>query len=229
MAIGVLSHAKAGSADGDTVTAGPINTVGAHQIVVVVAQSTVVPILTDSEGNVWNDTITEFVGEGLFIGTYFIDPEDPFLTSAAHTFTATDAGGKPSICVAAFVGAKAPDQVTHNEDTGVEELALTPITPSADGALITTGIALDTFTADSIGIFPDISITDYVNPTATALGCALGWFEQPAAAAFTSTWNWTTAAVAINQAISFLAFGAAAGGAALRRNVCTWGRRTRGR
>lgn len=227
MPISVIANDGAGSANGNSVTLGPIDTRGARQIIVVAAQSAVAPGLVDSEGNTWNDTITEYAGGGLFVALYFINLEDPVLTSETHTFTVTDVGGNPAACVAAFAGAKAVDQTVNNSDTAVEELGFEGITPTANGALVVAGLSLSAGSA--IAIAPEFAITDSVAAGASNLAVALAWFEQAVAGEVAATWTWTGAANAVTQVLSFLPFVVEGGSAALRRNVCTWGRRTRGR
>lgn len=142
MAIGLVANDGAGSADGNSVTVGPINTLAADAIFVAAVQDQSESLLTDSEGNTWA-LFTAFPAE-VELNVLIYYTTGVLLKSATHTFTITDPGNDPSACVAAFVGVTStPDEQTESSGANVEELAIAPITPAVNGSLILSAVALE--------------------------------------------------------------------------------------
>jgi hypothetical protein len=140
MAWSRIGGAKAGSADGDSVTTVAFDTSGADFLVVVLGQESAVATcaITDSKGNAWN-ALTEQV-EGSGKGVLFWSR--PTSVGSGHTFTATQAGSKPAICVDAWSGSRSSpfDQQNgaHSGAAGTD-LQTGSLTPTSVNALIIAG------------------------------------------------------------------------------------------
>src|SRR5262245_31953689 len=105
MAFARIAGAKAGSADGHSVTTGAIDTTGATLLILVVGQESAVAdcAISDSKGNTWN-ALTEQV-EGAGRGAIYWSR--PTSVGSGHTFTAEQTNSFPAICVEAWSGAHA--------------------------------------------------------------------------------------------------------------------------
>lgn len=183
MAIALVAHAGAASANSSTATTAGIDTTGANLLVASIAfidfgGSNVV---TDSNGNTWT-ALTEFGGSGASRAEkmfYCVNPT----VGAGHTFTGS--APFPSVCVAAFSGA---DSTPFDQESGaVGSVQPGSITPAGDNELFVTGIACTD--AGTQTIDQGFSVTDSVGNGANNIGCALAYLIQTTGAAQNPSWN----------------------------------------
>ena len=175
-------------------TTSSINTTGSNLIVIFTAEySAPVQAPTDSNSNTWTP-LTEYNGVERIRGYYVLSPT----VGSGHTFTNNNATNS-LFAVAAYSGVASFDQ-----ESGSGTNVPGSITPSADNALLLTGLACGlgaTHTIDSgFTVFED-----------TASVGALGELIQTSAAAANPTWTNPGGDLATAMA-SFLALSSGDGG-----------------
>ncbi|HEX7769696.1 MAG TPA: hypothetical protein VF422_06670 [Dokdonella sp.] len=187
-----ITGAKAGSADGDTVTTSGINTAGADLLVAIVAQESAVAdaAFSDSKGNTW----TKLTGQTESPGKSVLYWCRPTSVGSGHTFTATQSSSRPSVCVEAWSGsATSPfDQQNgaHSSDGGAT-LATGSVTPTQDNELVIAGAAARGQTVSSID--GGFTLANSQAGSATNDGAAIAYLVQTSATAANPTWTFGTA------------------------------------
>jgi hypothetical protein len=181
-----------GSADGSNVTTDPIDTTGAAFIAIAVGLGNFAAMgtLSDSEGN-------SFAGEGGYSGGnnsvewfVFALPN----VSAAHTFTLTTAGKRPTLGVVALDNITATRIDTGAQSNGASSSTSPALTPLAADEVLLSALMFDN--ADTVAVGAPMTIlqqTPWVSGQCTAL--AIAWGEAPSAVPLTVTWTWTNACV----------------------------------
>ena len=193
MAYAHIASVSAVSVAGSSITTAGIDTTGADLLLAWVANETGLggATLSDSKGNSWTalTTVTESPEEGIL---YYSKPTS---VGAAHTFTATAAGGaKPSIAVSSFSGsASAPlDQQNSSSSAAAgTTLATGSVTPTEAAELVITGWACRA-QGGALSIDGGFTIgtqTDGDGVNNQTIG--LAYLIQTAAAAAAPTWTST--------------------------------------
>lgn len=192
MAYASIAHVSAVSVAGNTIVTAGIDTTGANLLLAWVANETGFggAALTDSKGNTWTatTTITESPEEGIL---YYSIPSS---VGAAHTFTATATGARPSIAVSAFSGSSAQplDQQASNSSAAAGTTLTTgSITPTEAHELVAACYATrsQSGTLSIDGGFTIGSQTDGDGANNQSIGIA--YLIQTAAAAANPTWTST--------------------------------------
>jgi len=215
MAYALVTNVAAGSANGTSVTTGGVDTTGADLIVIVVGGGSSVAVApTDSKSNTWTALTISKVDSGERCSMFYCSAP---VVGAAHTFSIpVTASSLPSICVAAFSGANTSGPLDLQEQDqawlptpGTNDLTVGDITPSADGALVVSGVAANvanTWTVESVGGGGGLAatITDQVARNANHIGSVLAYYIYPGApAASRVVWNTDTATSAAGAIASF--------------------------
>lgn len=194
MAISLLSHTIAGSANLNNVTTGAISTTGASLLVVIVSESAESPVaaaLTDSSSNTWTRLTTQSTGVAVASAIFYVLAPT---TSGSHTFTYTHTGFAPSIAVLAFSGV---DTAGFDSQSGAigdgTQTTQQPgsITPTGSSDVFITGIAWGA--SRTMAIDSSFTITDQIDYLAAGDNLALGAAYKISSVAENPTWSWTTA------------------------------------
>lgn len=209
MAIALVTHTLAQSADTNTVTTSSIDTTGADLLVVAVTWSTggTFTNLTDSKTNTWTQ-LTAKTASG--VSTSFFYAKNATVGSG-HTFSANGTAFFPSIAVAAFSGSDltAPVDVENGGTTASgTSLATGSVTPGQDNELVifACGDAWTGTIAVDVG-----SITDQAAIVGgTAFALAMAYQIQTTATARNPSWSWSPAARAEAVIATFKAAAVAA-------------------
>ena len=168
-------------------TTSSIDTTGATLIVINQSGYNQVGSISDSKGNTWTALTQRSTGNTYQRMYYCVDP----IVGTGHTFTVTG-GADGSLQVAAFSGISASGFDVGAGGTGSTVTTGQPgsVTPSANGSLIVSGIALlnaASGTACLAGIDSDFKIIVRDPTTGSSSGTILGALaflvEQPASAA----------------------------------------------
>lgn len=200
-----IANVKAGSGDGNSVTTSGVgvDTTGADLIVLVVSQESGVADVTvsDSGSNVWTQLTEQVEGAGR-AAIYYTRPTS---LGAGHTFTASQAGSSPGICVEAWRGSRfSPfdqENGAHNSDAGAT-IATGSITPTVDGCLVIAAAASRGQSADSLD--GGFTLGNTQAPGASNDAAAIAYLVQVAAAAANPTWTFSAAGgVKIGMIASF--------------------------
>ncbi len=188
MAIALVANTGAGSSDSSNVTTSAIGTTGANLIVVGVAGYTsFAATLTDNKGNTWTALTARTGAVCRSVIWYCSNPT----VGSGHTFSLTSGGGVPSLCVAAFSGAKATSPYEAESGSSIATgTSLQPgsLTPSENGELLVTELSLvfdETPTINS-----SFTITNHTTKDANHYSSTLAYRVQSTAAAINPTWSW---------------------------------------
>ncbi len=199
MPVALVAHTVDGSSDGTNLTGTAIDTRAASLIVLVVsslAGHTVVP--TDSASNpVWTP-LTAQVSTTRVQLYYCVNP----LTSATHTFSASQSGGRPSIAVLAFSGGTLPFDL-QNGATGSTPLSTGTLTPSKVNALIVAGAGTPSSSAIA-SIDGGFTLRDSIGVSGTNHeGVASAYLIQTSIAAANPAFTGNTVDTAVIASFSF--------------------------
>lgn len=193
MAYSVIGHVTAGSATGNSVTTGALNTTGADLLVLVLGQESAAALCTisDSKGNTWNQLTVQT--ESPVKGAIFWSR--PTSVGSGHTFTATGSSASPAIAVSAFAGARlvSPfDQENGSHSSIGSTIATGSVTPTEDNELVIAGFAGRGGSGAIVSI--DSSFTLGASTTAGAANDTAGiaYKIQTTAAAVNPTWTVTS-------------------------------------
>ncbi|MBE3135528.1 MAG: hypothetical protein IMZ55_18830 [Acidobacteria bacterium] len=179
------------------VTTDAIDTTGATLIVIAVGDraEVVIPVITDSKSNVWQQ-LTEQKDAYARAALFYC--ESPVVGSG-HTFTATLAWGRNNIVVMAFSGAG-----KYEAENGATDAASTgqpgAVSPLQDGEVVVSGICFVATGTASI----DGGFTAYNCPGVSVDGAG-AYLIQTTKAAANPTWTWSAG----NAAMVIACFAAA--------------------
>lgn len=187
-AISLVAHTSAASSGGAlSLTTGSVNTAGANFIVIAVSfYNNIAQTVSDSNSNTWT-ALTQY-GSGNNIRLFYCIS---CTVGSGHTFTTTSSSSSyQAIAVEAFSGvANNPFDVQNGGGTFTTCVCQPgSITPSQNGELIISAIVDGSTT--SVSVDSSMTITDqqfYSN--GNALGGALAYLVQPAAAAINPSWT----------------------------------------
>ena len=181
---------KAG-AGGTSTTTSAINTTGSDLIAVCTTAQENTITFSDSASNTWNK-IENSNGDTPIGTLYWVHAPT---TSASHTFTASSASFA-AIAVLAFSGSAASplDQSANAAHTSTgTSLALGSITPGVNNEMIVSCLSIGTAAGStSINSGTLKNFSDFSSGNSYGVGQA--YFNQATAAAFNSTFTWTTTA-----------------------------------
>ena len=188
----LISSVSAGSAAGNTITTGSIDTTGANFLVLTMGYlAGTAPTISDSKGNTWSALTASSNTSSATRIFYVANPT----VGTGHTFTATVTGGYPAIAAMAFSGVKTSspfDAENGAGSSGGTSIATGSITPSENGELLVTGLGtIGTSGGEAI----DNSFTIQESVTFVGgqhSGLFVAWKVQSTAAAINPTWSWTT-------------------------------------
>lgn len=190
--IALVTHAIGQSANGNDVTSGTFDSSGGNLIVVYVASIDTSGSLTvqDNKSNSYSACGGQTTGPDNTAGQLFYST--PGTVGSGHTVnTATSTGSVPSIAVLVFSGATTSspcDQTAGAFSTGTQTLAVGPITPSANNAVIVSGLTYDA--ANSASVDSGMTISDQAQIIGgQAFGIALAYLVQTSASMITVTWD----------------------------------------
>jgi len=184
----LLSHTLKQSTNSNDATTSAIDTRGASAIFVLAAvDSSSSEVITDSQSNTWTAR-TDFNNGANHVRLFYcLSPS----TNASHTFTVTQTGAKPSICVAAFSGiltASAFDvENSGGNNTG-------NVTPTALFDLIVTGLSTTNTLTSPLTVDSTFRLLDSAIGTSNAKGIGFAYKIQPSQAATSTNWNANDAA-----------------------------------
>lgn len=185
-----LTSVAQGSTNGLGFTTASINTTGASLIVAVICDyvAETATVLTDSQSQTWT-ILTTSTG---VVTRCRIAYTIPSSTSAMHTFTLTQAGSYPSICVACFSGTHAttPFDVQNGATGSGTSIQTGSVTPTTDGQLLIAGITGSIAGAVAINS-SFVDLLEVTNSGGAHLSCSLAYYIQPTAAAINPTWSWS--------------------------------------
>lgn len=193
MAIALVGHTAAGSADGNAVTTPNIDSTGANFLAQFVAfDGATSPTPTDNKGNTWTG-LTTFVGNFARGRWWYSIPTS---VGGGHNAGVNVASSFPTTCFLAFSGVAASPFDVQNGATGlaVSALATGSITPGQINELILVGLmveaAISALSIDGTGF----TITDQVAQVASQhYGANVAYKVKTDAVAENRTWSWTTA------------------------------------
>lgn len=184
MAFSLVTSVKAGTGSSPVTTAS-VDTTGADLIVLVVSSWNVISSVSDSKGNSWTPLTAYIGGTGRQQAFYCASPT----VGSGHTFTATSAGGYPSICVLAFSGVDTADPFdaeTGTTGTGTTSQAGS-ITPTNDNSLVVACIGFwDGSTRSLSSVDGGFTLQETV-PKDAAFGSGAAYLVQGAKAAANPT------------------------------------------
>ena len=213
-----MSWSLIASAQGTTITTA-VDTTGADLIAVVAADFANVPTITDSKSNVYS-TIASFGAGGDEVTMYYVASP---VVGTNHTVSAT--GTFQALAMGAFSGSSATPLDVHNgaNGSGITSLATGAITPTVDGCLVVTGIALGgNASTPSVtdGTTPDYTLDQSRNGVSgSRYGIGLAHVAQTTKASINATWSWTNASGDAAEIVSFKPAGGAAFTAKNRRTL----------
>ncbi len=194
-------------------TTGSIDTTGCNLLVLSVSYfSSGSPTLTvsDSKSNTW----TALTARENVCGHQFYYALSPTVGSG-HTFTigrsnATDI--YTALIVHGFAGVSSYDQQSGVTTAGTPSTSLQPgsLTPAANGALIITGLSMNT--VSSVGVNSSLTLTEQPDVGGGCVTGATGWKVQSTAAAINPTWSWTNSDQGGTNMAVFLEPGGGGGG-----------------
>ena len=197
MAFAIVASVSAGSATGDNVTTGAIDTTGATLLVATVAADDGTQPVSDSATNTWVALTRVASVAGLSPGLQLYYVTNP-TTAAAHTFTVTTTGLFPGIAVAAYSGTIAAPypatgtQYGRSQGTGNLTAALLAVTP-VDGSTMLVAAAAWGVVVAAIAVSPAaFTLRQGFVGSATAYGVALADSIQTAPVAAAPVFSWTT-------------------------------------
>ncbi len=216
MAFTIISHAAAGSVDSNSATTGAIDTSGASLFAVFVSGYNSVDGALPSDSRVGNDWVPVSPHDGGSTKSRFFYVVNP-VCGIGHTFTVTQAGSYPSLCVVAVSGSLALSPFDQeNGATGVADTQATgSITPTQDGELIVTGVTFDPSGTTSIDA--GFTILDQINQSGGQhFGSALAYKIQAVASAVNPTWS---VPGVTSLAVGIASFKVAVGASGMSRNT----------
>jgi hypothetical protein len=206
MAITLVDHIGAASADTFSVTTGAINSTGANFLAAAVADLTTHPGTdpSDSKGNSWT-VLTETTVSNVRLRLMYAKNAT---TGSGHTFTASSAEAEfPAAAFAAFanVHTVTPFDVENGGSTsGGTTVQPGSITPGTDHELVLTGVGISG-TPSTMSIDGGYTITDEVDFNGGVnFGVALAYLVQTSAAATNPTWTGTAVTSYAARIASFL-------------------------
>jgi hypothetical protein len=214
MAIAFVIGTGQGSSNGNTVTTSAIDTTGATLLVLAVgAAAAYSSPPTDSKGNTWTPRTTADRGAGVRNKLYYA--ENPTVGSG-HTFTFTETGSSPSICIGAFSGTKtsavydteSAGAATANPGTTIQPGSATP---SQDNCVLVSGV---THGSDSVSINSSFTEVVDVGPAANHWSAAMAYKIQTSLGAENPTWTEAGADGGGGQAATMAVFKSATAGSA---------------
>lgn len=207
-AIAVVVSAAAGAGTGviHTATTAGINTTGANLIVAVAtnyAGSAQPTTMSDSRSLSWT---SRTLYEGIDLGIQVFYAANPTV-GAAHTFTATNFNGYPSVAVIAFSGAAtaAPYDV---ENGAVQASGTTvstgSVTPSANNEVLVTGLVHGDPTVSAASIDSSFTVSNQVAyASGDHIGIAMAYKIQTTAGAENPQWTWMAAGAGAGSIATF--------------------------
>jgi hypothetical protein len=215
MAIAIVDSLAASSTDGNSVTSASMNTTGADGLVVVVGDYSAQTLgtVTDSKGNTFT-ALTSYafgVADARCTIFYCADPT----VGSGHTFTYTIVGGYPSIAAVALSGCDTAafydsGKVSGSStDPGTTSLQPGSLTPSADGAILISGLCVRAAQAISVNAPFSPAIEDVDNVDSQCCGLTVAVDIQTTATARNPTW---TTDGSTDQAATMAAFLSSGGG-----------------
>lgn len=142
MAFALIIDTIKASADAANVTTDAKDTTGANLIVLSLGSyaGSLRPTISDSKSNTWT-ALTDYTDTGVAIRQTIFYCLNPTVGSG-HTFTANSATAYPTLGMSAWSGADSYDsQENGAHTTTVQVLSTGSVTPSANGALLVTGLA----------------------------------------------------------------------------------------
>lgn len=192
MAIVLVTSASGGGNSSGGFATSAVDTTGANFIVVSVSSAVIggstVPTLSDNKSNTWTSLTGYTVGASRHTIFYVLSPT----VGTGHTFTTSGTNIYPAIIVRAFSGVSSYDSQQSGATGTSSPLATGSVTPSANGALILTGICGDPGATHSYpsgftgGInIPQDSLSGFNIQGSSA------YLIQTTAAAINPSWSWT--------------------------------------
>lgn len=170
-------------------TTSSIDTTGANLLILAVSwYFGTISTLSDSKGNTWFPLTTQF---GFAFRHKFYYAKNA-IVGTGHTFTVADTTIYPLIVAHAFSGASTNPFDVENGTfvaSGASPSGPGSITPTANGALIVSGIAGNMTAAPHVS--PSMTETTFQADVAGAnVGGGTGWLIQSTAAAINPSWSW---------------------------------------
>ncbi len=191
LAITLIANTGASSGDGNSVTTSSIDTSGANFLVVSGGFSTgTSPTISDNKSNSWTTTLTSRDSGGPKGQLYYVANAT---VGTGHTFTLSQGGSFPSLCVAAFSAVKTSspfDQETGANSTSATTLQAVAVDPSEDNCLIIYGSAHED--TGTVSIDSGMTITNQrALAGGAAYGSALAYKVQTTHASINAIWTFT--------------------------------------
>lgn len=185
MAIALVAHTGAGSSAGSTVTTSGIDTTGANFLVMAVALSlnSTGGAVSDSYGNTWAK-LTNQANGSTNVEIWYAKAAT---VGTGHTFTLTQTGALPSLCVAAFSGVNT--SAPFDKETGSTGNSPGSLTPANANSLCITACAVAVTGGDPTTAGGTTAVLDTVGFTGNHCALALAYLIQTTAAAFNPGWN----------------------------------------
>jgi hypothetical protein len=162
-----------------------IDTTGASLLVASTPNAFGPAGFSDNKSNTWLPLTVHVAGIGYHGFFYCLTP----IVGTGHTFTPT--GTYASCIVYAFAGVAAYESESGNGINGdTPPVASGPVTPTANGALIITGLAANTLATDSVSP-AGFTQTTIPNGAGVNLQNSAAYLVQAVAATINPTWSWT--------------------------------------
>jgi hypothetical protein len=166
---------------------------------------------SDNQGNTYTPLPDHGGSGGNFATHRFLYTLNP-TTNASHTFTASGSTTYPAFTVYAFSGIGSYDSPQQSGASQFSGLTIQPgtVTPSADGALILTGLGGDGASTDSVA---PAEFTQTTRPYGAGnnMRGATAWLIQETAAGINPTWTMSVSAQSAASAAVFLPGGGGGG------------------
>ncbi len=206
MAIALIGSGVAAGGSTNGVTSGAYDTTGAKFIVVAAITYALggTTTVSDSKSNTWT-ALTKYT-TGTQPAVQFFYCASPTVGSG-HTFTVSNTGGFPSICVMAFSGVKLSSPFDSGQDAGNHgsgtSLATGSVTPSRDNCLVVTVVGFDSSqsgpTVNSGFASPAPLLSNY--SAGVHMGGAMSYLIETTATAKNPTWTLNSATIAAAVAV----------------------------
>ncbi len=208
----VAEDAGFSAPDSDTFTTAGITTTGANVGVAILATgNSATGTLSDSRANSWTLADTEISGFGKNVAVFYILAPS---VGAAHTVTATGTDFFGSVEVLWFnESGGTPTFDGVNSNTTVFDSFVLPgsITPTANNALLVTGLCRDA-TTDSPSLSDSYTLEHQNNDLNFGHQySAVAWRTQTTAAALNPTWTFPGGATLVANHIAFIPGGGGGG------------------
>ena len=182
----LVAHVIALAAGANSVTSSPINLTSATLIVAFAGTEASSSSMSDTLGNLYTFVRTDSISTFDYMSCWYkLAPT----VSSSMKFTVSSTGGYPGLVVMAFSGTfTALDQQSGAGNSGVTSIQPGSVTPSINGGLIVSGLAMDYYTSTPTPTVTPLTLIDYGGPSGTSVGVASAWELQSTSAAINPTW-----------------------------------------